>query len=282
MPDKKEQITYFDRYGKKRLTLGEAKLYTRPSTWREFAFTYDTNFGKVSNLRPGTEKYTLEAVFASSDLGERDRVIDVFLEDAIAGSPGTIEIRGWRLSCFVTAGKPTMVGRMETEISFDVVPATEAIWTREKVYEFRGSGDDTAAEDLWRDYGMTAAGAARGYDYGYSVAVRNTTEVNLSGSGNGYILDVYGPVTNPTLYINDQPVTVYASARAGERIRITANGNDKRIELVSLSGRATSIFNARDKEHSPFIAIDGTAVISYGAVKFDFTAIERKVLPSWS
>ena len=282
MYDKKEQVTYFDRNGIKKFTLNAGRLYTRADSWRSFSFEYDDTFGRVANLRPASEKLTLSVIFGESGTAGRDEVLDAFLEDIIAGSPGTIEIRGWRLSCYIVSGKPTMVGRTETEFECEVIPANEAIWTRETLYTFRGAGEAGSGEDLGRDYGMEAAGAVRGYDYGYSAALQNSQQLSLSGSGNGYILDVYGPATNPTVYIDGAPVTVFATIRSGEKLRIVSNGNDKRIERIGQSGAISSLFNARDKERSPFLALGASPVISYGSIKFDFTAIERRVIPAWN
>ena len=284
MDRKAEQIIYYDRNGIKRLTIGAGYLYTRPSNWRSWKYAYNNDLGAVTGITPGNQEYKLEVIFTAKDPSERDRVTDIFIDDITAGEPGTIEIRGWRLKCFIVGGEPTMTGRIESEITYTVIAERETMWTRETLYQFRGSGTNVGAEDLLRDYQLTTGvnTAARGYDYGYSTALQNTTQVDLSGIGNGYILDIYGNVKDPSIYINDTPITVHAEAKTGERIRVISNGDEKAIQLVSITGAVKDIFNARDKEHSPFITLGNTAVINYGAIKFDLTAIERRIIPAWT
>ena len=66
---------------------------------------------------------------------------------------------------------------------------------------------------------------------------------------------IYGPATNPTIYINNEPVTVNVTIGANERLRIVSNGPTKTIDILQLDGSSTSAFVYRDKEHSPFLTL---------------------------
>lgn len=278
-----DKVYYYNHHGQLALTINEAPYYMQHGSgeFKNSLWEYDNQFGKYRNFRRGKTAYPFSIVIDSDDLNDYDELCNIFDADVIAGKPGKIVINGWELECLVIKAEHTFYGLRDHVINYEAL-ATNPMWTRNSENHFNGAGSDgTTGEDFGRNYSYNDNILGRGYDYGYDEPVAHSATLTLAGSDNGYEAVIYGPATNPTIYINNDPITVNVSIGSNERLKIVSNGSTRTIEILQADGTAENAFVYRDKEHSPFVSLGKVNELTFGAIKFDFTTIERRSEPSW-
>lgn len=279
----KDKIYYYDRYGQLRLTLNEFPYYSEISDFKNWTWAFDEQYGQIQNLRRSKKEYTLRVGIDSDSKSLRDRLTDIFSEDVLAGMPGALEIRGWRIPCYVIESEYSYDFHMERKVTYKV-KATISAWTRRKMHTLGISSATQQGEDLWRNFLATGPLAipGRGYNYVYETGITASENIELATVGAGYVATIYGAVNNPTFYINDAPIHVDVSIKAGEQLRITSILNKKTIEVIQPNGLSKSAFVFRDKENSPFIKLNKNNEIAFGELHMDFETVETRSEPSWN
>ena len=315
-----DKVYYYNRNGTLRLTLNEHPYWCDGGEFKDWEWSYDESFSRFRNFRRTKQEYPLTISIVDQDKTSRDVLCDIFDEDVQAGEPGYLMINGWKLSCYIVEAKRSFWAQaLDYQIDFKIVSETST-WTRETTTTYGGI-DTTGATDLGRDYSVEEGDtvSARGYDstststnnlmdsfgdllvdsngdalidsvggtagangYGYSIVSSYARNIVLPTDGNGFRVTFYGAITNPVIYLNGQPVRVYTSILAGERLEVTSNGREKTIYKISSTGVKTNMFVYRDKTYSPFFSIGKQTELTYGDVKFDFTTIEQRSEPSWN
>ena len=162
----RDKIYYYNRNGILKLTFNANVSFADTAGWNDWSWNFENQYGKISNFRRNRGTYSLNVVIASTDKRLHDEMCDIFTEDIVAGEPGKIMIRGWTLSCFVTAVEYTHgAGTWMTHGHAYTVQSIDSTWIRETTTTYGGI-DTTGASDLGRDYSVeqddTVSG--RGYD----------------------------------------------------------------------------------------------------------------------
>lgn len=314
-----DKVYYYNRNGTLMLTLNEDPYWCDGGEFKDWEWSYDESFSRFRNFRRTKQEYPLTISIVDQDKTSRDVLCDIFDEDVQAGEPGYLMINGWKLSCYIVEAERSFWAQaLDYQIDFKIVSETST-WVRETSYHYNGV-DTTGSADLGRDYSVETGDtvSARGYDensstasflmdsfgdtlidsdsnslidangatgtvgYGYSIVSDYTRLISLPTDGNGFRVTFYGAVTNPVIYLDGNPVRVYASIANGEQLEITSNGREKTIYKLSATGEKTNYFVYRDKTYSPFFSIDKNTTLSYGNVNFDFVTIEQRSEPSWN
>ena len=244
----------------------------------------------------------------------------LFDDDVLAGEPGYLMYRGWKLPCFITEAEHGYFHEeIEWRVVFNAISETST-WVRETTTTYIAI-DPEEVSDLGRDYsleeGDTVSGRGYAIDpdetenelidsfnveladvendvfvtsngtsdvpgYGYSVIASYSQSIKLASDRNGFRVTFFGPCTDPEIYLDGKPVRVYTSLLSGEKLEITSNGREKTIYKISAQGVKTNAFVYRDKEHSPFFSIGKNTELTYGDISFDFTTIEQRSEPAWN
>lgn len=277
----KDKIYYYDRNGVLRLTLNEYPYYTEWADLRNWAWGYNEQFGRYTSFRRDKHERELIIAIAGDYLKVHDDLCDIFAADIIAGAPGQLRANGWVLNCYITEAEFEYGHSLSRRAVFKVMSEDPA-WIRTNTRVFSGEAEGAIDQDFGRDYSLEDNILGRGYNYGYSLAGTHIVPINLPGSENGYEVTFYGPIVNPIIYINNHPIKVFIEVESGQRLRITSNGSEKTIKLLSQTGQETDAFIYRDKENSPFVSLGSYSEITFGEIRFDFTTIERRSEPTWT
>lgn len=315
-----DKVFYYNRNGVLKLTFGEYPYFINSTDLKNWVWSYDSQFNRYRNFRRGKEAFQIVVILMSRDKADRDALCEIFDDDVLAGEPGYLMCRGWKLPCFITEAEHGYFREeIEWKVAFNVISETST-WVKETTTSYI-SIDSEEVSDLGRDYsledGDTAPG--RGYainsdeivsnlidsfgveladdendvfitsggtsavpGYGYSAIASYSQTIKLNADGNGFRVTFLGPCTNPEIYLDGKPVRVYTSLLSGEKLEVTSNGREKTIYKISAQGVKTSAFIYRDKEHSPFFSIGKSTELTYGDVSFDFTTIEQRSEPAWT
>ena len=277
------KVYYYNRNGVLQLTFGEDPYYMRLGTgkFKNQSWDYEDQFGILKSFRRNQSSYPFGVVITGDNLADYDRLCDIFSDDIIANSPGYFMINGWRLDCYVVKAEHEFFGNRDHVISFEAV-SPDSTWIRRNTRVLSGDSGGGGEDDYGRDYTLENSILGRGYNYGYSLTATHTAEIILPSSQNGYEIMFYGPITDPTIYLNGHPVQVEVTLVAGQRLRIVSNGSEKTIKILSSTGVETDAFIYRSKTYTPFIDIGQYTEVSYGDFRFDFTTIERRSEPTWT
>lgn len=275
------EIKYYDRNNVLKLTLNKWPYYSEFSDLLDWSWEYSEQYGKIKAFRRYKSEYQLNIGIASNYKRYHDELCDIFDADVLANSPGYLEINGWKLPCYIVQAEHSIMFDLDRKDEF-VVRAIDSTWIRTNTKVYSGIPSGGTVEELGRNYTYEDDVLGRGYDYGYSEPETNIAELKLAGEDNGYEVMVYGPITNPVIYLDNQPIKVNITLFATERLRIVSSGPTKTIQKLSSAGQVTDAFIYRDKQHSPFISLGSRTILSYGQIRFDFTTIERRSRPTWS
>lgn len=278
---KLQQVEYYDRNDILRLTLNKHPYYADTQGLKGWTFGYSQKYGKLEKFYRSKSEYELSIGVDGDGLSARDALCDIFNADVLAEEPGTLKIRGWALKCYVVEAEHDFAIRLDRKTKFKVIPVTPG-WTREAAYFFDGTEGSSTSVDMGRNYTYTDSVLGRGYDYGYEEYAAHSATITLTGDNNGYEAIIYGPATDPVIYINNNPVKVNVSINSTERLRIVSDGSTRTIEILQADGSSESAFVYRDKEHSPFVTLGASNELTFGSIKFDFITIERRSEPSWT
>lgn len=277
----KEKIYYYDHNNVLKLTLNQYPYYTEWSDLRDWVWSYSEQFGQFNSFYRNKQERSLIIGIAGDYLKHHDDLCDIFAADIIAGKPGQLRVNGWALSCYVVEAGYEYGNALSRKAEFKVV-SDDPAWIRTNTRVFSGESPEVIDQDLGRDYTFEDSILGRGYDWGYSLVETHTIPVILPGSQNGYQVTFYGPAENPTIYIDGHPITANVEINANQRLRITSNGDEKTIKILSQTGQETDAFIYRSKEDSPFITLGSYSEVSFGDIRFDFTTIERRSEPTWT
>jgi len=275
-----DKLYYYNRYGILQVCLNDYPYFMTPDDLKNWSWGYDVQFGQIQNFRRNKENYVLTVGVAEDFKAARDALTDIFSADVIAGEPGYLLYRGWRLDCFITEASYSYALYMDRQVAYNI-RAVDSVWKRFNTIHINNTNPDLSSIDLGRDYEKKSGVIGRGYRYGYSRVAVGSVTLSLSGTGNGYKILFYGAVTNPSMYINDDLIQVNIDVDGGQYLEIISDGNDKQINLVELDGTKTPAFAYRDKDYSPFVEIGDSVMVTYGEIEFDFTTIERRSEPTW-
>ena len=278
----RDKIYYYDRNNVLQLTLNEYPYYSEPSDLKDWLWGFNEQFGEINTFYRAKVEYELVIGIAGEYLPAHDALCDIFSADVIANEPGYIELRGWRLPCYIVEAGYEYGLSVDRKATFRV-RSVNSTWIRTNTKIYNGvPGGGLGGEDLGRDYTYTEGLLGRGYNYGYSQPESHADSIDLPGTGNGYEVMIYGPATNPVIYLNNNPIQVNVEISATERLHIVSNGSVKTIEILASNGTATDAFVYRDKEHSPFLTLGKHTDLTFGQIRFDFTTIERRSEPTWT
>ncbi len=277
----KDKIYYYDRNNVLRLTLNEWPYYSEPADLGDWTWSFNEQFGKINTFHRNKNTFDLSIVIAGDYASQHDKLCDVFDADIMANEPGYLELRGWRLPCYITEAEHSYFLDLDRQAKF-TVQSVNSTWIRTQIKSYDGvPGGGLAGEDLGRDYTYTDGLLGRGYNYGYSQPESHYASIDLPGIGNGYEIMIYGPQVNPVIYLDNKPIQVNVELTSTERLRIVSNGSVKTIEILSPSGASRDAFVYRDKQNSPFLTLGQHTDLTFGQIRFDFTTIERRSQPTW-
>lgn len=317
-----DRVFYYNRNGVLRLTFNDSDspYFVDTTDFKNWVWSYDSQFNRFRNFRRNKETLQFAVILLTRSKADRDALCEVFDDDVLAGEPGYLMCRGWKLPCFITEAEHNYYREeIEWRIVFNAISETST-WVRETTTTYIAI-DPEEVSDLGRDYSLeendTVPG--RGYaissdetasalidsfgeelndvendvlitygdtsdvpSYGYSVIASYSQKINLNTEGNGFRVTFFGPCVDPEIYLDGKPVRVYTSILSGEKLEITSNGREKTIYKISAQGVKTNAFIYRDKEHSPFFSIGKNTELTYGDISFDFTTIEQRSEPAWN
>lgn len=185
-----------------------------------------------------------------------------FERDMISNTPARIIWGDYYIECFIIASStyPDDYNRTVNDIE---IFCPYPFWMRDVKRSFQVKSGGSSGTGL--DYP---------YDYPYDYAHDSSgSEVWAPGTNlpSEYTAVIYGPVTDPSVTINDMTIGVYATLSAGEYITIDSRSHT--VTKTANDGTKTNLFDYRFKDTSIFERIPGgdLEIVWSGLFGFDIT-----------
>lgn len=255
-------------FGSKYLFINDMDLW-------DYAWNFDTDFNRIGNFRREIQQRALTISIYGSTTEEannnKNNIFEIFEKDVLANTPGKLWVGDYYLNCYIVEGSISKYYRKGNYLAKETTIVTDApIWIKETKYDF-------IAEDEIN----THSSYPYGYPYGYSnnLGIRNIINENFVGSD--IVINIYGPVINPTIFIRTHPYIVNTTILAGEYLTISTK--DKTIIKTKNNGEQVNEFHRRNKEYSVFQKIKpGSNIVSWDETfNFSIIVIEERSEPKW-
>lgn len=279
----------------KRINFYEYPFIMQEGNLLDYSYSYDMSEGsrkKLINVKRGTGERSFKlALLPNIEIGlsyeERrkalkacaDELFETIETDVINNVNGALWTdTGYYLPCRILSSSKDNNGILNglalSFATFNVVSDSNAwIKTAEKsFYPSCGMNSDDADADYPYDYMYDYVVNEGGADY-FRTAHFDECDFQMI---------IYGPVSNPVIYINNHPYMVYGDFNDNEYIVI--NSQNATVEKVTASGETVNIFDMRGKEYSVFkkLPAGNLIVLWNGNFGFDITAYIERSEPSWS
>ena len=253
---------------------GSRELFINDMDLFDYSWNYDTDFGRVDNFRRDAQERQLTiSIYGKTEEeanNKKNKVFEVFEKDVLAKRPGKLWIGDYYLSCYIVESAVSTYYRQGNYLAIEITIVTDTpVWIKETIYNFYIQ--NIVGESFYPyDYP---------YDYSNNLTIQNITNNHFADSD--FKLIIYGPVTNPTVFIKGHPYTVNTILLEGEYLTITST--DKTVVKTKINGERVNEFNRRSKVYSVFKRIEqGQNAVSWNEeFNFDLVLLEKRSEPKW-
>ena len=117
------------------------------------------------------------------------------------------------------------------------------------------------------------------FDYDASMISRLISKTGVVGAE--FRLIIFGPCTNPGVYVGDNLYQVNLTLETGEHVII--DSSERYVRKHKVGGEEVSCFNDRNREHFIFqpIPAGNHTVIRNGVFGIELTVLESRSEPEW-
>ena len=221
-----------------------------------------------------------EAIFpaticAFGSIAARKTSFNEFFEiveyDVVHKTPGKLYYDEYYIDCFILSGT-TVPGEYYTQRTISIM-APKNTWKKIKRREFYVGTNESSASGLDYPYDYP-------YDYSSTRSGNAFWEIdNVSDSD--FEMTIYGPCSDPVVYINGWPYQIFTELNVNEHI-IVDSAKHSVVKYLS-NGISEDIFDLRGKTYSIFQKIPPgkLSIVWSGSFGFDITLFLERSEPKW-
>lgn len=242
----------------------------------DYKWNYASNNGKISNFDRGIVEKKLNIVIACKNRNEgiqyMNQIVECCEKDILSEEKGTLYFGDYYLKCYLTQSKKNTFienkGYLEAELT---IVSDSPQWVKEYNSSFSKSSESTGKN---LDFS---------FDFPYDFTSPNTINrlVNPSFADVDFKMNIYGEVTNPSIYIGGNLYEVNCYVANNEYL--TIDSKNKTITITKNDGTIVNHFKDRNKDNYIFTKIQsGEVSVSWlGEFVFDITLYEERSEPKW-
>lgn len=256
---------------------GKDGIFVNTNELHDYEWEVTTKNNRIASLDRVVREKSLPVVIICEDEAQgiqaRNKLFEVVEKDVLALKHGTIIIGDYYFKCYVTKSTKenylTSKRLMQLELT---LTSDFPYWVKETTKQF------------YINSGTVAGGHRYPYNFPYDYNSDTTTNelINTNFADTNFRLIVYGPVSEPAVYINGHLYQVRCVVGEGEYL--TIDSVLKKIFLTQNDGTVENKFNLRNRDSYIFQKIPvGTSEISWdGEFGFDIVLLEERSEPKWT
>lgn len=276
-----EQLQYKNHLGEV-ISFGKEGVFVNENDLRDFAWSYTAKNNRISSFKKDVAKKTLPVVIACNTEAEgiikRNQLFEICEKDVLAKQHGKIIIGDYYLKCYITGSQKAKYLTSKRVLHLELTVTTDfPSWFKESTNIFRRLDsvviDGSAGSNL--DY-------AHDFPFDYASEVANRDIINDDFVATNFRMTIYGPCTNPEIYVGGHCYSVLTELLASEHLIVDSAA--KTITLVRSNGEQVNCFNDRSREFYVFEKIpSGANTVTWeGDFGFDITLLEERSEPKWT
>lgn len=273
-----EQITYKNHLNEV-FEFGKNGIFADENELRNYEWTVQKKGNRISALEYAVQRRKLPIVIICSTEAEgiaaRNRLFEVAEKDALALKYGQIIIGDYYFRCFITKSQKKEYLKTKRFLTLTLTLTTDRpYWIKETAYSFLPQVATYAAGKI-SDYPMN-------YPMDYHTEAASTELLNGGFVDTNFRMVIYGPASNPVVYIGGHAYRVNCEIEQAEYLTIDSAA--KTIVLTAVDGATTNQFNLRDRASYVFRKIPpGSNEVSWdGSFGFDIILLEERSEPKWT
>jgi hypothetical protein len=268
-----ERLQYRNHMGEV-IDFGKSGIFVSANDLHDYSWTVSQKNGKISSFKRDVANRSLPVTIfcqtAEDGVAARNRLLEVAEKDVLAKKPGKIIIGDYYYKCYITGSKKSQYlssrRRMEAALT---TTSDEPYWVRENFNSFR-------------------KGSASGLDYPHDYLFdfvspfSQASLVNTDFTASNFRMIIFGPCSDPTVYVSGHAYVVNCDAEPGEYITIDSVA--KTVTKTATDGTITNVFNLRGRDSYIFEKIGSGAnmVVWDGDFGIDITLLEERSEPKWT
>ena len=270
-----ERLKYKNHMGEV-IDFGRFGIFVSGNDLHDYSWTVIQKNNKISAFKRSVATRTLPVTIfcptVQEGIAARNRLMEVAEKDVLAKKPGQIIIGEYYFKCYITESKKSkyLASRRKMEVKLTLC-SDLPYWVREDEHSFRKAG-------------MTGHGLGYPYDYAfdYTSSYNKTVLTNTDFLASNFRMNIYGPCTDPVVYVSGHAYGVNCAVKVGEYI--TIDSVSKKVTLTALDGTITNVFNQRRRDSYVFekIKSGSNAVTWSGDFGVDIILLEERSEPKWT
>lgn len=272
-----EQLTYRNHLNET-FSFGENGVFVDESEIHDYEWTVQKQGNRVTGLEYGITKRKLPVIIIcdteEAGIEARNRLFEIAEKDALAMEYGRIVLGDYYYKCYITKSQKKEYLKTKRLLRLTLTLTTDRpYWCREESFAFLPSVTTFSAGKI-SDYPMD-------YPMDYHTVVANTELYNGGFVPSNFRLIIYGPASEPVVYIGGHAYSVNCEIGDGEHL--TVDSVAKTILLTAVDGAQVNKFHDRGRESYVFQKIKpgANAVTWDGGFGFDVVLLEERSEPKW-
>lgn len=242
----------------------------------DYEWSYEAKGSRITNfLKEVKEKTLLLSILNYSRQAYYDAInnfSEVTEKDVLGKTPGKLWVGEMYLQCYViTSEKSDWEDDIELLDNEITLTTDHPFWVKEHPYYFKMTEAESAGVKRY----------AYRYAYRYANGLMNTAIVNEHYADCNFRMIIYGPITDPLVYIGGHEYLVNIILQEGEYLEIDSAAET--VTKVTMFGERINAFNNRNFEQSVFEPVHpGRQNVGWsGLFNFDLILYEERSEPKW-
>lgn len=257
---------------------GKNGIFVDMSDIHDYEWTVKAKNNRIASLDYAISKRKLPIVICcdteEKGIEARNKLLEITEKDVLAMQHGRIIIGSYYFKCFVTKSEKSNYLTSKRLMKLTLTLTTDfPFWVKETTHTFNSS--------------LSAASEGKNLDFSFDHPFDYRSSIDsdiLNNSGfvpANFRMVIYGPCTNPAVYIADHAYQVNCSVGGNEYL--TIDSSLKKVFLTSNTGVVTNMFSKRNRESYIFEKIpSGANTVTWsGDFGFDVILLEERSEPKW-
>ncbi len=269
-----ERLQYRNHMGEV-IDFGKSGIFVSANDLHDYSWTVSQKNGKISSFKRDVANRSLPVtIFCQTPedgVAARNRLLEVAEKDVLAKKPGKIIIGDYYYKCYITGSKKSQYLSSRRRMEAALTPTSdEPYWVRENLQSFR------------KGYSAIGLDYPHDYSFEYTSPFSQANLVNTDFTASNFRMIIFGPCSEPTVYVSGHAYAVNCDAELGEYI--TIDSVDKTVTKTAIDGTITNVFNLRGRDSYIFekIGAGTNTVVWDGDFGIDITLMEERSEPKWT